>query len=389
MGRSRLSRTTDWWRAQSGTQRYRLYTQLTLQLVVVGVAVAVSIPATAVWGMVGMWVAGFAAVLALESQPDFAIWSPVRAQRWLFGVAVGLMIGVWTAYAVLARVLTGQNDLDTARPVGVYTAFLAGMAVLPFLRHRWWLLGVIAVATGIAYAGSPRGVLGITGVVAATGTLLMVTTLLTRWGLQVIDDLERAKVVEARLRVAEERLRFSRDLHDVVGRGFSAIAVKSELAGTLLRARSTDKAEAEIDEIKVLAVQSMEQMRALVRGYRDIDLVGEVAGTRSLLSAAGCELVVEGDPAQVPDRFHEVAAWVVREGTTNIVKHSSASSAWLTLGPAGMSLRNDGVAVQDSPADGPHSGLLGLAERLDMVGASLRTSRSEGLFTLQVRWETP
>lgn len=387
MGRSRLNRTTDWWRAQSDTQRYRLYTQVTLQLVVVGVAVAVSVPAPAVWGMIGTWVAGFAAVLALESQPDFAIWSPMRARRWLFGVAVGQMVGVWIVYAVLARVLTGQGDLETARPVGVYTALLAGMAVLPFLRHRWWLLGAIAIVTGIAYADSPRGVLGITGVVAATGTLLMVTTLLTRWGLQVIDDLERAKAVEARLRVAEERLRFSRDLHDVVGRGFSAIAVKSELAGTLLRARSTDKAEVEIDEIKVLAVQSMEQMRALVRGYRDIDLVGEVAGTRSLLSAAGCDLVVEGDPAQVPDRFHEVAAWVVREGTTNIVKHSSASSAWLTLGPAGMSLRNDGVAVNDSSADSPHSGLQGLAERLAMVGASLRTSRSDGLFTLQIRWE--
>ncbi|ANY21578.1 sensor histidine kinase [Gordonia terrae] len=387
MGRSRLNRTTDWWRAQSDTQRYRLYTQVTLQLVVVGVAVAVSVPAPAVWGMIGTWVAGFAAVLALESQPDFAIWSPMRARRWLFGVAVGLMVGVWIVYAVLARVLTGQGDLETARPVGVYTALLAGMAVLPFLRHRWWLLGAIAIVTGIAYAGSPRGVLGITGVVAATGTLLMVTTLLTRWGLQVIDDLERAKAVEARLRVAEERLRFSRDLHDVVGRGFSAIAVKSELAGTLLRARSTDKAEVEIDEIKVLAVQSMEQMRALVRGYRDIDLVGEVAGTRSLLSAAGCDLVVEGDPAQVPDRFHEVAAWVVREGTTNIVKHSSASSAWLTLGPTGMSLRNDGVAEHDSSTSGPRSGLQGLAERLEMVGASLRTSRADGLFTLQIRWE--
>ncbi|SCC52907.1 MULTISPECIES: sensor histidine kinase [Gordonia] len=387
MGRSRLSRTTDWWRAQSDTQRYRLYTQVTLQLVVVGVAVAVSVPAPAVWGMIGTWVAGFAAVLALESQADFAIWSPMRARRRLFGVAVGLMVGVWIVYAVLARVLTGHSDLETARPVGVYTALLAGMAVLPFLRHRWWLLVAIAIATGIAYAGSPRGVLGITAVVAATGTLLMVTTLLTRWGLQVIDDLERAKAVEARLRVAEERLRFSRDLHDVVGRGFSAIAVKSELAGTLLRARSTDKAEVEIDEIKVLAVQSMEQMRALVRGYRDIDLVGEVAGTRSLLSAAGCDLVVEGDPAQVPDRFHEVAAWVVREGTTNIVKHSSASSAWLTLGPAGMSLRNDGVAVHDSSTDGPRSGLLGLAERLEMVGASLHTSRADGVFTLQIRWE--
>jgi len=204
-------------------------------------------------------------------------------------------------------------------------------------------------------------------------------------GLRIVDDLEAAKDVGAELRLAEERLRFARDLHDVVGRGFSAIAVKSELAATLLRSGAADRAGTEITEVKALAVESMKEMRQLVRGYRDIDLAGEVAGARSLLSATGCTLLVEGDLDKVPARLHEVAAWVVREGTTNVVKHSSATSATLAFGAVGMSLRNDGV----TGATKERSGLRGLAERLAAYGAGLETATSDGQFVLDVRWEAP
>jgi two-component system sensor histidine kinase DesK len=89
--------------------------------------------------------------------------------------------------------------------------------------------------------------------------------LLTVWGLHIMDDVEHTKDVEAELQIAEERLRFGRDLHDVVGRSFSAIAVKSELAATLARAGATDRAEAEMNEVKAIAVESMEEMRTRVR----------------------------------------------------------------------------------------------------------------------------
>ena len=124
-------------------------------------------------------------------------------------------------------------------------------------------------------------------------------------------------------------------------------------------------------------------MRALVRGYRDIDLREEVAGARSLLSAVECVLVVEGDPAAVPARYHDVAAWVVREGTTNIVEHSAATSATLILGTAGMSLRNN----RPHTTLGERSGLRGLAERLEPVGATLEAGLDSGEFVLEIHWE--
>ncbi|MCR5979913.1 histidine kinase [Gordonia jinghuaiqii] len=395
--RSVVVRTATRWRELSGPQRYQLYTRCTLQSVVIAISVALSVSARTEWAVAGLLLAGAAAVVALEAQPDFAVGPTARWRRGLLVGAVLTSAAVWSTAAVTAHTAAERFDVEAARTLGMYVAFLVALSVLPFPRHRWWLLAALSLGSGALLSGSVPGAVRLALYVFVIGVVMVGTTLVTQWGLHVIDDLERAKAVEAKLRVAEERLRFSRDLHDVVGRGFSAIAVKSELAGSLLRAAAesptpdrgtaTDRAATEIDEIKSLAVQSMEQMRALVRGYRDVDLAGEVAGARSLLSAAGCLLVVDGEPAEVPDRHREVAAWVVREGTTNIVKHSAASTARLTLHPTGVSLRNDGVPADDSRTPAPRSGLRGLAERLEPVGATLDTSAHDDEFILQIRWE--
>lgn len=216
----------------------------------------------------------------------------------------------------------------------------------------------------------------------ALQVVLIGLTRATVWTVQIVQELERSRQSEADLKVAEERLRFARDLHDVVGRAFSVIAVKSELAATLSRSGDT-RAATEMEEVRALAVSSMEETRAVVRGYRDIDLGSEVAGARALLSAAGCRLAIIGDAAQVPTGLHQAAAWVVREGTTNIVRHSSAASATLMLGPSGMSLRNDGVV--GPPA--AQSGLRGLSERLSAVGAAVTTVARGDEFILDVQWE--
>ncbi|MEU8895655.1 histidine kinase [Nocardia sp. NPDC048505] len=385
MGRPGMTRLTAWWHGLSGAAKFRFYTRVTLQvtvaaLVVVLVSTSVRSPAA----IAGVVVSGLAAILALEVQPVLALSSDIVPRRRAMQVAVVLLVLVWLGFACYARLAEDEHTVDQASISGVYAAMLAIFSIASFLpRHRWPAIIGIGVATGLAYGSSPR-----TGLVAAAmtigaGALIGGTMVLTIWALRVVDELERARVVEADLQVAQERLRFSRDLHDVVGRGFSAIAVKSELAAALSRSGDTDRAAAEMDEVKALAVESMGQMRQLVRGYRGIDLLAEVAGARSLLSAVGCRLVVEGDAVRVPARYHEVAAWVVREGTTNIVEHSAATSAVLVLGDAGMSLRND----RPRGTPGELSGLRGLAERLAATGASLDIDATGEAFRLDIRWE--
>lgn len=367
------------WQRLSGPAKYRVYTRATLQVVLLGLAVFWFVSARDGIGLVTV-IAAIGGVIVLQGRPELTgSTDPVRDRRLLI-LGTVILIGSWTAG--LIGVHLGASDV--ARVAGVFTVVAAALALLPFVRYRWALLLVIAVATTFGYGYDSRPLLGV-AIQFAMGAFMIGTTLASLWTLRIVDGLDEARRTEAQLKVAEERLRFARDLHDVVGRSFSAIAVKSELAARLARAPgNADRAAVEMDEVRQLAVESMEEMRTLVRGYRGIDLAAEVTGARSLLAAAGCTLRIEGSTAGVPAQFHEAAAWVVREGTTNIVRHSAATTATLALGGSGLTLRNDGAPS----TVGGRSGLSGLADRLHAVGGTLDIRSGDDLFTLEVRWES-
>ncbi|WP_280419992.1 sensor histidine kinase [Nocardia carnea] len=380
LGRPRVNRAASWWRALPGPAKFRLYMRLSLQGSIAGVVLAMVVVAPQPWPAAGLVVAGIAAAVAIEARPEFATRETAFTRRWMFRMAAVALGAVWVIYAVVP-VPDGAGP--PARIVCIITVLVAAFAVVPYLRYKWLILVALAAATGVTLRPDLAFAVPVSAVTFLGGAFVLVTMLISIWAIRMVDELERTKDVEAELQVAQERLRFARDLHDVVGRGFSAIAVKSELAVALSKAGDTGRAAGEMDSVRTLAVESMGQMRALVRGYRDIDLREEVAGARSLLSAVGCALVVEGDPAAVPARYHEVAAWVVREGTTNIVEHSAATSATLILGTAGMALRNN----RPHPTLGERSGLRGLAERLELVGATLETRLASDEFELEIQWE--
>ncbi len=385
-----MNRVAAWWRALPGPAKFRLYMRLSLQGSILGIVLAIVVVAPQPLPAAGIAVAGIAAAAAIEARPEFATWANAATRQWMFRAATVVLAAVWAIYALVPAPDAAETaPLAGTRAVCLVTVFLAAFAVIPYFRYRWLILAALAFATGVALrSGSSvhpdlAFVASISGATFFGGAFVLGTMLISIWGIRMVDELERTKDIEAELQVAQERLRFARDLHDVVGRGFSAIAVKSELAVALSKAGETGRAAGEMDSVRSLAVESMGQMRALVRGYRDIDLREEVAGARSLLSAVECVLIVEGDPAAVPARYHDVAAWVVREGTTNIVEHSAATSATLILGTAGMSLRNN----RPHNTLGERSGLRGLAERLELVGATLEAGLESGEFVLEIHWE--
>lgn len=371
--------TPERWRQLSNPSKYRLYTRLTLELTALALAgFAVAAARGHLDVMTVLVIACAAAVAQFEARPELTGRPPARSDRWLTIGAAACFVGAW----ICGAVLQGGWDDATARGVAWFVVALASVSTIAFTTLRWPILLVTVLAT-VAVYGSSAGFIRYSAVLLAMGVFLVGITRLTMWTLQIVDDLDDARRTEAQLHVAEERLRFSRDLHDVVGRGFSTIAVKSELASRLSRAGAAEKAADEMDEVKALAVASMEEMRSLVRGYRGIDLAGEISGARSLLDAAGCTLEVHGDSSAVPPSLHDTAAWVVREGTTNIVRHSAATAATLALGAAGMTLSNDGAP----PDEHEHSGLRGLSERLADVGGTLATRSENDRFTLEIRWE--
>ena len=208
------------------------------------------------------------------------------------------------------------------------------------------------------------------------------------WVLDLVREMERTRGVQAQLALAEERLRFSRDLHDVMGRNLSAIAVKSQLAGELVR-RGRREAADEVADIRRLAEDSLREVREVVRGHRSTDLTGELAGARSVLRAAGVACTVHGEDAgaALPRAAQTAFAWVVREAVTNVLRHSRATSCTITLhvirGRAQLEVGNDGVLDEVGTSDGrPGSGLTGLGERLAAVGGSLETRLDGSRFVL-------
>ncbi|NDU73411.1 sensor histidine kinase [Actinomadura sp. DSM 109109] len=180
----------------------------------------------------------------------------------------------------------------------------------------------------------------------------------------------------ARLAVTEERLRFSRDLHDLLGHSLSLIAVKSELAKRTVR-DDPDRAGAEMADVQRAAREALREVRAAVRGYRAVELDAEVAGVRAVLEAAGVRCEIGRLPDGLPPEVRSVLAWVIREGATNVIKHSEARSCAVSLGVYGdaahgdsvvLEMRNDGVRGAGTAAG---SGLTGLTERVAVLGGEI------------------
>jgi two-component system sensor histidine kinase DesK len=197
----------------------------------------------------------------------------------------------------------------------------------------------------------------------------------------------------ARLAVAEERLRFARDLHDLLGHSLSLITLKSELAGRLT-AVSPQRAAAEIHDVEHVAREALREVRDAVAGYRQPTLAAELVGARTILEAAGITCEVADTARALPASTDAVLAWTVREGVTNVIRHSRARRCTIRVARDGdeaqVEVIDDGRGVGDGEANGrlPRvggSGLPGLAERVAARGGRFEVGPLErGGFHLRV-----
>ena len=247
----------------------------------------------------------------------------------------------------------------------------------------------VLTAVGQLIAGVPLGrALALALLLGIVITSIAQSFRFTVWVLDVVEELERSRDVQLRLAVAEERLRFARDLHDVMGRNLSAIAVKGQLAGELVR-RGRPEAAEQLADISRIAEDSLREVRGVVGAYRTVDLAGELVGARSVLRAAGvaCAVSGEDDGAALAGRTQSTLGWVVREAVTNVLRHSRATSCSIDLqaesGTVELRVVNDGLAVPGTAgASGWGNGLTGLAERLAESGGRLAAARDRDRFVL-------
>ncbi|MEU9120632.1 histidine kinase [Streptomyces sp. NPDC048506] len=307
--------------------------------------------------------------------------------RLLVGSAVLTFLSEAALFALLAISGVGKEHLGNAALAVASTLTPFFMAQCLVVSKRRFLATLFGTAAGqtlllLPYTRSLPISLTLAGLVLFAGGWALGMARPTGWLLAVIGQLDAARATASRLAVAEERLRFGRDLHDVMGRNLAVIALKSELAVQLAR-REQPEAVTQMVEVQRIAQESQREIREVVRGYRKVDLQAELAGARSILRAAGVDCRIEGgEGLRLPEEVESALGWVVREGTTNVLRHAAdvRSCALRTrIDPERsvlvMTMENDGVG---DPRDGatatgalPGSGLKGLRERLQPLGGTL------------------
>src|ERR1700736_3627144 len=279
-------------------------------------------------------------------------------------LALGLLIGsgaVWIWF--WTRVLAGPDQRFRALAVVLNALLIGGftlmtpakygtlvvcVAVMAGAAFRWRVAvplivvvaltgGILDVIRGVSPLQASGEILNdvIVGLAAVAGRLL----------LEANRQLSLAREQIARLEVGEERLRFERDLHDLLGHRLSVIALKSELAGRLIKT-TPGLAAHEVSDIENVARDALREVRDAVAGYRQPTLNAELAGAREALTAAGIEFQVDQDHAALPPTVEAVLAWALREGVTNVMRHSQARRCAVRI------IKKDGQATVEVVDDG-------------------------------------
>jgi two-component system sensor histidine kinase DesK len=281
---------------------------------------------------------------------------------------VGVQIGLGTIICVAI----GQAGTATAVYIAVTSMLCLGM--------RWaWIVTIgVATATYVATLTVPhwtadRGILF--GILVAG---------LAIWGIsQAINrNIEVLAVREdnARLALEDERNRFARDLHDILGHSLTVITVKAELAQKLIDV-DLDRARAELADLERLSRDALGDVRRAVDGYREMTLPGELARARMALQAAEIDADLPNSTDGVPSEVRELFAWTVREGVTNVIRHSNARRCTVRLSGTSAEVVDDGVGPGESAAG---NGLLGLRERAAAAGGAVVTTALQPGFSLKV-----
>jgi two-component system sensor histidine kinase DesK len=331
--------------------------------------------------------------------------SPLRLAIVLPAAAVFAVVYTWNIWRSLRRIRDGEQERFSWPALAVLVVIalaltlgdrrdwielfiFIGVSMGPSLPTRQAVRGIVAVvlllvalALAVRSGIGPAAQVGLQAAVSGFAVIIVVRTIVLE------RDLRLARAEIARLAVSEERLRFARDLHDLLGHSLSLIALKSELAGRLAPA-APDKAAAEMRDVEQVARTALQEVRDAVAGYRQPTLASELESAGEILTAAGIVYDLEGSAPALPAASEAVLSWAVREGVTNVIKHSRARRCTVRViqdaFSVGITIKDDGRGEMGE-ASSAGSGLSGLEERAARVGGWCEAGpQSGGGFSLAI-----
>ena len=324
-----------------------------------------------------------ATVLVAVISPWAVAFSRPRWVRWVTALAVVALAG--------AAVVSTRELGDTWRNVWLMLAIAVGGMVggrqLSTVSGTWGVLGVSA-GSGIALATDDRSA-DVTWAVMLTTALAGFSTIVLVRLLATNATLRATRQELADQAVLAERDRFSRDLHDLLGHSLSLVVVKAEAVRRLV---GVDQAAAagHASDIETIGRRALTEVRETVTGIRHTTLATELARAATALTDAGIDAEVGRPPTLLPEPVDEAFAWVVREGATNVIRHSRARRCTVRLEVHDGRRRSASLAILDDGPDGPDgtgvlaegNGLTGLRDRLALVDGDLSVVRDPDGFGL-------
>jgi two-component system, NarL family, sensor histidine kinase DesK len=327
-------------------------------------------PAHAAFLLLGL---GLFVALYLSLLPPSAWLTRLRPEAALLALA---------SLPVIAIVLLAAGAPSSFAALFVYFVAAAGVRLPP----RTAIGVTLVTALGVGVAGAIHGESG-SAVAATVLTIVSIGVLMTAFGriARTNRELHATREELARLAVSEERLRIARDLHDLLGHSLSVIALKSELARKLLE-HDPQRAAAELDDIQSVSRTALTEVRDTVHGYRRLALAEALESAEAALTAAGIDCDLTDLDVALPPDVDAALAWAVREGTTNVIRHSGALHCAIRVVTdaerAAVEIEDDGHA---RPSTGRGSGLSGLRERARRLRGELEAGASpDGGFRLRL-----
>lgn len=294
-----------------------------------------------------------------------------RAPAWRKGLSLGAQ-----------AVLTYVPLLAWHAEWGAMAGFLSGSVLLLLPAVFAWAVFAVIGASMVVCALT--GGLGLDTAVYLGGSTMLTGLVVygLSWLAQLVARIHAAREQLAAFEVANERMRFAHDLHDLLGYSLCAITVKGELIRRIMQG-DPERASEEVSSIVTISRQSIADVRAVARGYPEMRLRHEADSVASLLAAADVKVTVDIELGELPDAVDTALATVLREGVANMLRHSDARQCVIhgaeCDGAVELCVANDGVEPgrHGTGHDG-RGGLGSLVQRVSAVGGTLTAGVHNG-----------
>jgi two-component system sensor histidine kinase DesK len=341
------------------------------------------------WRLYGVfWIACFGYALFLVLQTHLTL------PRVGIIVGSGIVCGALYLWFIWPHPIEGAIRWRTRFPVALGGFIILTLVILllsSFDNPAWlWLLVCASAVAGLIF---PPRIAGLILVVMTLGTVLLgvlwlgwiqaipLALLVRGLGLDMIGfgvvmggirQLQQQRQALAQIAVTEERLRVARDLHDVIGRTLSAMTLKSALASRLVSTHP-EQAIQEMKEVEQTSRNILREIRATLEDYRQLSLKREIEGACQLLESMQIRIEPEIPLDILPQEVDTALAWVIREGITNVLRHSRATWCQIRIqkgeGNVVLDLSNDGRISEPSSDRG--QGIVGIRERVEQLAGHI------------------